>query len=267
MKNKSITIFLLTAILATAAPQRVAAWWDYGHRVIAQIARGHLDQAVLESIDAILGHDFVEDASWMDEHRSDPELSYAYYWHNCAFVEGTTEINAEYGFEGGGASSGLLAIEENLKHFETLSPENKALLIRMAVHFVGDLHCPAHAFYEMHVQKWSFIVDGEVVPYHGYYDSFPDKLYDGLSPYEAALILDKCRPSEIKRASKGNVSDWVTDCGKASLSILEINPLPQDRYSSFEPAADTWERSKPIIERQLRYAGYRLAALLNRYLK
>lgn len=258
---------LLSALVSV--PQNADAWWDYGHRVVIEVARRHLEPQVLVRINAELGHDVVEDASWMDEHRRDPELAYAYYWHNCGFVEGTSEVSAEYGFSGGGNLIGLLTIEENLRHFDTLSPANRALLLRMAVHFVGDIHCPAHIFYESHVQKWKYAVpySAEPVSYHEYYDTFPDRMFEGKTPAEAAALLDTGKPSDVRKAARGSVRDWVRDCGEASLEILEINPIPEDRYAVVTPAPDTWERAAPIVRRQLRTAGYRLAALLNKYLE
>ena len=54
------------------------------------------------------------------------------------------------------------------------------------------------------------------------------------------------------------MEDWAADTGEKIAPIYDINP-----FLTKELAPDTVERSKDMVDVQLRNAGYRLARLLN----
>lgn len=265
MKKTSLILLLFIVTAQTAG-----AWGSFGHRTIVEMAKNHLTESAKSKIEAAMGGDIALEASFMDRHRKEDLYRYAYNFHNFALLPGTTTLSGELGFDtGGNAVIGLAMIETYLKHFDTLSPEHQKTVIRMAIHFFADIHCPAHAFFEDHVQRWKLdLGDGEKPRnFHGFYDHFPEKyLFAGKTEKEAAALLDNCRKGQIRKFSKGTSEDWLRECAEYDLKILEINPMPQDTFSTIQAAPQTVELSIPIVERQMKAAACRVAAILNKYL-
>ena len=57
------------------------AWGGVGHEVVVEIAKRHLTEKARANIAGYIPYDLTEDAIWMDKHRKDPELEYAYHFH------------------------------------------------------------------------------------------------------------------------------------------------------------------------------------------
>ena len=92
-------------------------------------------------------------------------------------------------------------------------------------------------------------------------DKIPMMIYGKTAdPDAVAAKIDNIKKSEIKRVVKGDIVDWACDAAKVSSLIYNINPI-----GTYDLDPKTIEKSQPIVERQLRNAGYRLAAKLNEY--
>lgn len=264
---KKITFLTAISVIFLLAPVDSAAWWKYGHEITVEIAKRHLDARVSERIDSILQHDPTSDAAYMDDHRRDKGLEFAYSWHNFMMDPISLEMDMDYGFRGGNAITGIMLIEEWFKHFDTLNPENQILAIRMAIHFISDLHCPVHVWFQPVVQLWEVYIGGEAKGnYHGWFDSWPDRTFKGLSPAAAAEKLDTSTKSEYRRIVRGNAYDWGRETARRCFVQYEINVPPADSRGRYDLKEDTDERLRGIFEYQLRAAGYRTAEFLNKYL-
>ena len=109
---------------------------------------------------------------------------------------------------------------------------------------------------------WKCKLNGkEWVKFHPIYDKIPMMIYGKKAdPDTVAAKIDNIKKSEIKRVVKGDIVDWACDAAEVSAEIYNINPI-----GAYDLDPKTNEKSQPIVERQLRNAGYRLAAKLNEY--
>jgi hypothetical protein len=78
---KSTSIFLLMfTLLMKSAPS--FAWGFEGHKIVAEIAKSHLNKSVKDSVEKYLGDMSFEDAAtWMDDMRKDHAYDYMKPWH------------------------------------------------------------------------------------------------------------------------------------------------------------------------------------------
>jgi hypothetical protein len=98
--------------------------------------------------------------------------------------------------------------------------------------------------------------------FHGLYDSMPEHIYGWeYDPANLAKNLDTYSNGKIKKVCKGNHYDWAKECMQTTHVIHKWNPNDGTK----DLRDDTIERSKAVIDIQLRHAGYRLAYLLNKY--
>lgn len=262
------TLFIIFSAAALLLPQSLDAWWRYGHEVVVEIAKRHLNDKARARIDAVMPNDLTVDAGYMDDHRRDKGLEFAYFWHNYMMDRATLEMDPNYGFCGGNAVTGINQTEEYFKQFDKLDKENQILAIRLIIHFVGDLHCPAHVWTQRVVQKWQCYIDGKNVgSFHGYYDTWADRAFEGKTPAEAAEILDTATKCQYRKISRGHALDWAKETAKRCFVIYELNPPPaNDPTGRMDLKPETEQQCREISEYQLRAAGYRLAEFLNRYL-
>jgi len=262
---------LVAAAVVLLFPLNSSAWDDFGHKTIVELAKRHLKPEIREILAKNHPCDIAEDNSYMDEHRKDAGLEFAYSWHNYMMDPQTLEMNLNYGFRGGNTVTGLEMCKLYLSQYSTLTQEYKELAIRLAIHFVGDLHCPVHVWYIAKVQNWPCYINGKKVgSWHGFFDRAPDRHFALKTELQAAEILDTYSPAKIRKVSKGNPIDWAKETAKRSRYIYEINKTPEgpENYNKpMELRPDTDELSWPLIEYQMQAAGYRLAAFLNKYLK
>lgn len=261
-------IHILIIIAAMLVPGRAHAWWKYGHEITVEIAKRHLSAGAAARIASVMPGDLTADAAYMDDHRRDKGLEFAYSWHNYMIDPETMEMDMDYGFRGGNAITGLALIEEWFRHFDTLDPENQVLAVRMAIHFISDLHCPVHVWKQPAVQKWDCYIDGSNVGnYHGWFDSWPDRCYKGLTPGQAAEKLDTAGERQYRRIVRGTVPEWGLETARRCFVLYDINVPPADPQGRLDLSLDTDEKCREMFEYQLRAAGYRTAEFLNRFLK
>ena len=138
--KRLINILVLILIGTTSA----FAWGREAHEVIARIAENNLKPGVRNKIESCLGHSIVYYAKWMDEYRHTPEYKFTHPWHSCVVDEGLKYVpqsNAD-------AVHGLDYATENLKDYRHLSDSAVAVNIKIIVHLIGDMHCPAHIKYK-----------------------------------------------------------------------------------------------------------------------
>ena len=94
-----------------------------------------------------------------------------------------------------------------------------------------------------------------------YDDNIPNFLYRGKeSSEEVAARVDNLKKGAIRKIAAGTPAEWAGDCAERDLIIYEWNPVGTKVLNP-----DTAEMSRDFIETQFRYAGYRLARLLNEY--
>lgn len=269
--------FLLLSVLVCAVSSVAMAWGDVGHNVIVAIAQNHLTPRAKENIRKYIQYDLVKDSRYMDRHRKDADLQYAYHFHEQCINLETLEYDPNAQVEKGDLMRALFLSDYNLSHREQVSDSIVVLHIRMLIHFIGDLHCPVHLGipscwfpkppYRQDVGKWYY----EGKPYkslHSFIDRAPALLYPGLGEYEIAERLDKVTRKQAREWVKGDFVDWTNDAAKTGFRIYEkqkpvweVPDTPEPKYlpeGYLEDIRDT-------VNEELLKGGYRLAFLLNKY--
>lgn len=256
MKRIIIALAMLLVMSLSAA-----AWGNLGHSTVIKIAERHLTRKAKENIAKYFDYDIVEDASWMDRHRNDDNIDFTTYWHVYPVMEsGHYDPNPR--MKNGDCIRALHLCDANLSNYTELTDSAVVMNVRMLIHFVGDMHCPSHAYFPGKRNFWECRLDTLWQgTFHGFYDRSPMFIYADRTPVEIAEMLDSnASVFAVANVSKGTFEDWAYERAQADRVIYEINP--PGTYD-LDPAT-VW-KSSSLVNESLRLAGYRLAFLLNKY--
>lgn len=261
MKNKLLLALLLLP-LALCTPATVFGWGREGHEAIAKIAERHLSRKARARIERYLGgHSIVYYAKWMDEYRNTPEYGFTGKWHTVP-VDAGLSYSDSLRAKQGDAIFGIETAVERLQDYRELSDSVVALNIKYLIHLVGDMHCPAHIKYAGRQMRY-FV---QLIDYTGaYHRMHIHHAWDyGIiraariwSSNEWADELDRVSEKERQAIASGTPREWLHE----SAVRCEVQfdwAHPDDRLG-----LEFLNESLPLIERQIRDAGYRLAAILN----
>lgn len=256
-----VTIVLGAALLG-ATPVR--AWGPEGHRLVAEIAWKHATAGARAEITKLLpeGETVVSIAPWADEVR--PQRRETAPWHYINIpVEAPRGEWRPYCPNDECIITAVQRFSARLADRQ-LSVAEREEALRFLVHFVGDLHQPLHCGdrRDRGGNDVPVVFRGRPTNLHSIWDT--PLLAEALQREGVRdRLLREAGPEELKRAGAGQPEDWVWDSHRASGDTayaalpLERPALLDDEYA---------ERAYPVIERQLRLAGLRLAAMLNRAL-
>lgn len=268
----------IIAVAALFIPSSLNAWGGLGHKTVIAIAQRHLTEKAKQNIATVMPYDMKTDAVWMDKHRRDKEIAFTSDWHVFCTRPGDHRYDPSARIPKGDCIYGVEFACYNLEQWKELSDSARLMNLRMLIHWVGDMHCPAHSYvWYPGGQKWSCVLNGVEYPkFHGVYDNMPEMIWGKKSADKIAEELDNASAKEYKAIIAGSVRDWAKDCADRSAKIYDINPPADPRaaeagftvYEGPLPQVldpETVEKSRDIVCIQLRNAGYRLARLLNEY--
>lgn len=289
MKIKSI-VCILTVILL---PARGLAWGRMGHAVVAAVAERHLTPEAKQQLDKYLNGTCIRQiASDADKYRAvwtidlgfqptnpdDARLKWLKTFDfstptNISPVSHSITVNEKFkpwrtdNDHGRYVNNCAYYVEQYAKRLRkeaaTMDPQERYREIALIVHLIGDMHCPQHIVYvPRDPVKGHFNVtyQGKEVLYHAFWDTrvvITDSPKDTL---EYARLIDTATPQEIRSISRGGIFRWVKRDAQdawAAHKYQSGDALPDDAIQQF----------KPLVYSQLRNAGYRLAACLNRIFK
>ena len=297
MRRHIILIALMSLWVQTAL-----AWAGLGHKTIVTIAERHLTPQAQSILHNLLGHPLNEEASWMDRNRTG-EWAFTGQWHILYFdrklnydPDPTLSINPQTHKteDRGDALKAINRAVYTLSDYRHLTDSAFMFNLRCLVHMIGDMHCPVHCLIPGRTKLYASVLDGRefyptvsvLVPvkynnkeyksYHVLFDYMPVILFPDKTSDQIAELLDTKSKKEIKKiigqkemAQYNGRYDctipfyhWAHQCAETSMKIWDINP---EIYPDLNPS--TAELSRPIVEQQLRNAGYRLAWILNTVLK
>jgi hypothetical protein len=252
----------VAAWLLAAAP--AYCWGPEGHRLIAEIAWKHTTPAARAEIVKLLpeGETVVSIAPWADEIR--PQRRETAPWH---YINIPIEVSpGEWRPYCPGDECIITAIQRfatKLANRELPTPEREEAL-RFLVHFVGDLHQPLHCGdrRDRGGNDVPVVFRGKPTNLHSVWDT-PLLLELLQNEGIRERLLREADPDEFRRAGAGDAEDWVWDSQRASRDTAYA-ALPPERPALL--ADEYAAQAYPVIERQVRLAGLRLAAMLNRAL-
>ena len=253
--------FILMAMAGLLICSPAFGWGREGHETIARIADNNLRPSARKVIEKYLGgHSIVYYAKWMDEYRHTPEYSFTTRWHVARVDE---NLNYSPYPEAGDAVSGINQAMEVLKDYRNLPDSTVAVNIKYLLHLVGDMHCPAHIYYLGRNQDYKvkfgggYIKPVKEMKIHTVWDEAVIQSSRIWSVSEWADELDRKSSREIKTIVAGTPEYWLEDNARRCAVQFDMSA------SGDNVAQDFVNQALPLIETQMLYAGYRLAAILN----
>ena len=258
---------LLITITLIAISFGAQAWDKVGHSTVVEIAKRHLTEKTKKNIAKYMPYDIEKDASWMDYNRGKKSpYRFTNSWHSYYYDSNLRhDPNVPHKIKNGDTMRALDLATYNLEVYKELTDSAVIFNIRCLLHFVGDMHCPSHCKYidgRDDAAPKVYLKGKRMGSFHGFYDCMVRHIYGkGVKPAELAAELDTYSKGKIKKTCKGTHYDWAQDCMNRTHLIHKWNP----NDGTPDLLDDTIERSKDMVDTQLRHAGYRLAHLLNRY--
>ena len=247
--------------LLLSAPVQTFAWAQLGHRVIGEIADSYLKDKSRKEIKKILGNESVAMAStWADFIKSDPDYRHLDNWHYFNLPPGLDEAGF-YDFIGQdttvNAYSRIRFLTAELKN-KSLSPDKKAMYLRLLIHLVGDIHQPLHTGRQQDLGgntiKLSWF--GQPTSLHRVWD---DDLLESqeLSYTEYAKWINFTTREQRSLLQKQDPAQWVYDSYKISENIYAVTK--SDYKLGYRYIYDHLH----TVNEQLLKGGVHLAGLLN----
>lgn len=276
-------------MLWLAAP--AAAWGPQGHKVVALIARAHLQPAVRAQVEALLAadadpliaHDIAAESIWADVYRSAskaheratgkwhfmnldlrrPNLAWACYH----FPKLAPAQPASAGPADDCVMHKIEQFERELRDSAT-RPQERLLALKFLLHLVGDLHQPLHVGddhdrggNELSVR----LPDGELRNLHAAWDSYFVERLDRDAARLAARLDAQITPEQRRLWQRGNPQDWAWESWRiARDEVYARLPAPSGDIYQLDAAYEA--NAERVAAMQLQKAGLRLALLLNRAL-
>ena len=258
LKKIFIAVFFIFGIV------EASAWGVTGHRVVAEIAENHLTNRAKRKLKKLIGKQKLAYwANWPDNVRNSPEWKNTSTWHYVNIPPQETKEQFIEQLKNNNKPNIYTAIQ-NVKGIivDKNTPDaDREIYLRFLVHFLGDMMQPMHTGREEdlggNLIKIQFFKKDTNL--HSLWDS---GLIDNTkySYTEYARVLDVKSKEEIKQIQSGNLEDWLYESHQAA-NQLYASVKPGENYSY-----DYQEQYKDLLERQLLYAGLRLAKILNEVL-
>ena len=254
-----------TTLCALAALVSICSWgWGRnGHDAICYIAECNLNKKALKTVsDYLDGKSIVYYSTWPDEVRTTKEWGYTTKWH-VAYYDENDKALLDSRFEGeeGMAPDCLYQVGriiDRLTDHKNMEKEEVANLIRFLVHWVGDFHCPVHIKYPDYKEhNFKVIYGGKEYKYHSVWDEIMIEDVHHWNYMEYEHQLGNLSRKEVKEIQKGSIVDWGEQAARDCHIIYEW------AKAGDELGKDFYLKARPLADRQIQLAGYRLAKILN----
>lgn len=297
---------LLTIAILWPAGGALYAWWDAGHLITAMIAYQNLDAPVRARVDALtlelqrdypfVNH-FIATGPWPDDLKADGVRAYD-TWHYT---------NIPYNRDGVALPPRpevdiIWAVNQSMAvlRAEKAQDAEKARFLAFLVHFVSDLHQPLHSTSMFtHEQPGGnaggngFALQGNWRNLHALWDDgcgYTSPLND-INPYGqekksltsediarisafADELMREFPPASLPAVNNLDPDFWALESHKLAMqyayrAVNDPGATGRSRYlaPNDTPSDYYLEQAQPIVRRQLALSGYRLAGLLNEWLK
>lgn len=264
---------ILLCIVAVMMCGTSYGWDRRAHATVAKIAENHLTSTTKMLLDKYLdGKSIVYYASYADDYKPEMLMELDFEPSNAKrkvtyphTFEANDDCTVFKGMRKGDKFvkncvylADQFAADLKTNH-RTMNDSLRLHKIAMLVHWLGDMHCPSHIRYpeDQTIGYYDVQFGKRKVQYHAFWDGV---LFAQLHPWgysDCALSLDTCSKEEIAEMTKGNLYDWGKDSATAS------RPVHQYRDGAVLDPHKFRNQYGPLMEQQVRKAGYRLAKLLN----
>ncbi|MCP3958067.1 MAG: hypothetical protein GY719_09460 [bacterium] len=271
-----IRVLPLVAAALFLAPNPARAWHDVGHMVTAQIAYDELSDDARDEVDRLIGllsdlserDHAVTAAVWADDlKRQGLEAFNTWHYINLPFAaEGTAAPPSRQ-------ENVVWAIDQAATTLRGDAGDlAKALMLRLLIHFVGDVHQPLHCVSRVTAEQPEgdrggndFPLAGEEHDLHAFWDSGAGALpsWDGGAwrPMVRRLASELTR--SMPKSALPGWSDPDPEAWARESLDLAITAAYDGIAEGAEPTPEYTARAREIVRRRLVLGGYRLGALLN----
>ena len=276
-----------SALAVTGLASPAAAFWEYGHQTVAQIAYANVtpktkaairrllaQQALLDTPECPAGT--IEQASvWADCIKplktadGKSRFGFAYSWHYqnadvCAPFDLTPAC------KDGDCVSAQIDRDVTLLHDRATAPKDRVQALAFLIHFVGDLHQPLHAG-DRHDKGGN-----DVKADYGIYGPARFNLHsvwDGPLAERAIStppsLVRRYPAAERAKIGAGTVVDWSRESWAASHTAYAA-ALGGDACGTVPARVEmddaTIAKMVPVSREEIRRGGIRLAKLLDKAL-
>lgn len=275
---------VLLALCAFLPAAPASAWWDYGHKTIADIAQANVRPATRAAVEALLAKQALletptcpvgtmADASvWADCVKARPlrdRFSYMSDWHfQNADACRPFDLKAEC--RGGNCVSAQIDRQMRLIKDKTVPERERLQALVLLIHFVGDLHQPLHgADNDGDAGGNGRRSDYGIVQYdrlnlHLIWDGYLAERSISTPP----SLIRTYPETERARLSAGTVEDWSREDWE--IARAQVYPtaygadyckIPKDKRGAISNASI--EALVPVVRGQVEKGGLRLARLLD----
>jgi hypothetical protein len=263
---------LLGVIIALVPAQRVLAWGQEGHSIVAELAERRLDPDTLRKVKALLGGEasLASVGSWADDYRALHRETAG--WH---FVDIPFDKTAYDPTRDCDPDKGDCVIHAIARFRSAIADCSKPLTerseaLKFLVHFVADVHQPLHA-------ETRFGSDGK--DDRGGNDvavTFFDQKTNLHTVWDTSLIMHTVynwgayvtrlqtgwlNGRDVSALQGGTPIDWAMEAHQFAQNVAYDFPaggVLGDEY---------FAKASPVVDRQLALAGIRLARLLQEALR
>lgn len=252
------SVIVISSLLSFSVP--ASAWAREGHETVAKLAELNLNKSAKRTVEKYLdGHSIVYYAKWCDLIRKTPEYLATDKWH-------TDAVDASLNYAPspmGDAVSAIKSAIEALRDWKHQPDSVVATNIKFLIHFVGDMHCPSHIYFEGIDRGFSVRLEdsGHTWTSFGQHAVWDYALIQANRYYSAtewAEELDKLMTREKKKElAKGTPEEWLHESAARAVGQFERMKAGEKLGNDFV----MW--GMDLIETQISYAGVRLAAILN----
>lgn len=237
-------------------------WGKEGHRLIAHLAMQHLNSNAKSRVAQLLAQGETLDsiASWADEVRNGrPETS---TWHYINIPVATTPGDWKLFCPQTGCVVGV--IPELIAKIKdaTLTTEQRGEALKFLVHFVGDMHQPLHVGDkgDRGGNDVRVVFLNRPTNLHSTWDTPILETAEQRDPTLRPRLERKAGFFDRRRLAKGKLDDWVWQ-GHAASRDTAYGQSPDARPAVL--GDEYFAKASPIVQRQIRRGGVRLARILN----
>lgn len=260
------------------------AWHETGHLITSNIAARYMDKKIFDKLDTLIAehsryypkaNTFITSCVWPDDIKVNGVNFYS-KWHNqdAYFSIDETPLPKVYNRD-----KAFAMISKNIKLLisEDTTPSEKAFSLKFVIHLIGDMHQPMHSISRVSSKyKWGDmggnffkINHPEYKNLHSLWDSGLMTLPRVERPFttESKQFLDSLTDNIVALYPRSSFSHEYLNAKydvwqEENIEIVKNNVYPNIEFDGV-PSQEYLETNRPIIQRQLALAGYRIANTLN----
>ncbi|MGB5272188.1 MAG: S1/P1 nuclease [Eudoraea sp.] len=251
------SIVLLCLLSAHLVMGNSNFWSKTGHRVVGEVAMGHLNRKTKREVSKLLnGQSLAAISNYADIIKSDRAFKNFSAWHyvNIPLDKNYSEVEPN---PNGDLVTGIQKCIEILKN-QNSTEADRIFYLKMLIHLIGDLHQPMHVGRAEDkggndIQLQWF---GKGSNLHRVWDSNMINDY-GMSYTELSKKLPVLNKEQIREIKKGTVLEWVKESQELVNEIY--SSAAKGEKLGYSYSYKYWN----TVEKQLQKGGLRLARVLN----